>query len=190
MTRIPLKCSCGAVRGMTKCVTANSGIRVVCCCDDCQTFANYLNREDVILDEYGGTDIFQMPMSHIQITHGINNIRCVRLSPKGMFRWYTECCKTPIGNTMSAGVPFIGIIHNFMDDDGIRDENLGPVLGYLQTQFAKKALPPSQNQSAFPIRIIIRFCSNMIFWKLKGLNRPSPFFDSSGSPVSVPHILS
>jgi len=190
VTEVPLKCSCGAVQGVASSVTAKSGNRVVCCCDDCQLFARYLDREDVMLDKYGGTDIFQMPISHVSIIQGAEKIRCVRLSRKGMFRWYVECCKTPIGNTMSAGVPLIGVIHNFMDDTSNREKNIGPVLGYTQTKFAKKALPPDRNQSTFPIGLILRFLSKVILWKLKGLNRPSPFFSSSGSPVSEPHILS
>lgn len=190
MTEILLKCSCGKVQGVANNITANSGLRVVCCCDDCQNFARYLEREDVVLDEYGGTDVFQMPPSKIKITKGVEAIRCVRLSPKGIFRWYTECCKTPIGNTLSAGVPFIGVIHNFMDDAGIREKNLGVVLGYTQTKFAKKPLPSNLNQPAFPVRIFMRLFSKVILWKLKGLNKPSPFFDSNGSPISAPHILS
>jgi Family of unknown function (DUF6151) len=190
VAEIHLQCYCGSVEGIASGVTADSGIRVVCCCDDCQTFAHYLDREDVILDEYGGTDIFQMPMSHLKITEGIEKIRCVRLSQKGMFRWYTACCKTPIGNTMSSSVPFIGLIHNFVKDPGICEKNFGPVLGYIQTKFAKHALPSRLNQSAFPIGIITRWLSKVILWKLQGLNKPSSFFDSSGKPISVPHILS
>lgn len=189
MTEISLKCSCGTVQGVAN-SKPGSGVRVVCCCDDCQVFARYLDREDIMLDEYGGTDIFLIPVSHIKIVEGIEKICCVRLSSKGMFRWYTKCCKTPIGNTSSAGMPFIGLIHNFMDDAGLREKNLGSVLGYTQTKFAKKVLPSDLNQPAFPIGITMIFFSKLILWKLKGLNKPSPFFDSRGNPVSVPHILS
>jgi hypothetical protein len=27
---------------------------------------------------------------------------CLRLSDKGVFRWYTDCCRTPIGNTAAS----------------------------------------------------------------------------------------
>ncbi len=116
MPEIKLKCSCGKVRGKTKNVNENSGTRIMCCCDDCQSFAQYLNQESSVLDQYGGTDIFQMPISNIKITEGIEQISSIRLSAKGMYRWYTKCCNTPIGNSMGPGVPFIGIIHNFMDN--------------------------------------------------------------------------
>lgn len=189
MTEIALKCDCGVVSGVASHVTPSSGTRIICFCDDCQAFASYLENEDAVLDRYGGTDIFQMPISHIKITEGNEKIRCVRLTDKGMFRWYTECCKTPIGNTLSAGMPFIGVVHNFMVDTGVRDGNLGPVRGYINTKFAKNELPADQHQSAFPIGIIMRTISKMIVWKLKGLNKPSDFFDNDGIPIIEPNIL-
>ena len=188
MTEISLKCSCGNVQGIASGVRVNSGVRVVCCCDDCQSFAQYLERED-ITDEYGGTDIFQMAPAQIKITKGAEEIRCVRLTTKGLFRWYTDCCKTPIGNTLSANIPFVGLIHNFMDDRGIRDKNLGSALGYVHTRFVKKTLPSDLKQSVSPVGIIMKSISKVILWKLKGLNKPSPFFDTDGNPISEPRIL-
>ncbi len=40
----------------------------------------------------------------------------MRLTPMGLLRWYAGCCNTPIGNMVSARVPFIGIVHMFMGD--------------------------------------------------------------------------
>ncbi len=188
MTEIPLKCDCGKVLGVASHVTARSGTRVVCHCDDCQAFARYLDQEDQVLDQYGGTDIFQMPMAHVKIAEGFEQISCLRLSPKGLFRWYTDCCKTPIGNTLAAGMPFVGVIHNFMDDAGCRDENLGPVNSYLHTKCAK-TLPADPNHAAVPVRVLIRIFSKLMIWKLKGLNKPSSFFDSNDQPVAEPFIV-
>ena len=33
-------------------------------------------------------------------TQGKDRLACMSLSDKGMLRWYTTCCNTPIGNTM------------------------------------------------------------------------------------------
>jgi hypothetical protein len=57
---LPLGCRCGHVRGVANDVTPNSGFRFICYCWDCQAFARFLGRPDV-LDQAGGTDIFQMP---------------------------------------------------------------------------------------------------------------------------------
>lgn len=187
MPVVKLKCSCGKVQGETENVNQDTGTRVVCCCDDCQSFANYLNGGNTILDEYGGTDVFQMPVAHLNITQGKDQIGCVRLSTKGAYRWYTTCCNTPIGNTMGAGVPFIGVIHNIMDNATNRDNDLGRARGHIQTKFATKTVPAGLKGSMF--RIIIRTLSKLLIWKLKGLNTPSVFFDADGNPVVKPTIL-
>lgn len=188
MVDVTLKCRCGAVQGVARNVSADTGTRIVCYCDDCQAFARYLDQEDTVLDEYGGTDIFQITPAQVEITQGAELIRCMRLTEKGLFRWYTACCKTPIGNTLSAGVPFVGIIHNFMDDDGVRDQNLGPVRGHVLCKFARGTLPAARNQTGFPLRLVIRALSRLLVAKLRGQNRPSPFFNSNGIPVSAPQI--
>ena len=63
---VPIRCGCGALRGMLRSVTPSSGNRCVCYCDDCQSFAYYLGRADTILDARGGTDIFQTASGRIE----------------------------------------------------------------------------------------------------------------------------
>lgn len=188
MIDVPLKCQCGEVRGTAKKVSPNVGSRIICCCNDCQQFADFLRSDNTILDKHGGTDIFQMPMSYVEIDKGQEQLRCVRLTSKGPHRWYTDCCKTPIGNTMAANMPFIGVIHNFMDDEGVRDKNLGEVRARVQAQHAKEPYPEGA-APAFPFGIIVRIMSKMLVWKIKGLNKPSAFFEGDGKPVSEPKML-
>ena len=189
MTEILLKCSCGLVQGMAHDVTANSGTRVVCYCDDCQAFARYLGNEDVILDQYGGTDIFQLTPSQVTFEQGVDHLRCVRLSEKGLYRWYTGCCKTPIGNTISATVALVGIIHNIMDDQGQGDKNLDPVRAYVQGNFAKDGLPAERYNKGFPLGLTLRVIGKILMGKIKGKHRPSPFFKENGDPVVEPEIV-
>src|SRR5262249_30587588 len=92
----------------------SSGFRFVCYCNDCHAFARFLERPDV-LDLAGGTDIFQMPPGCVKLTVGTDAVRCLRLSDKGVLRWYTDCCRTPIGNTAaSPRFPVIAVVHSFM----------------------------------------------------------------------------
>jgi hypothetical protein len=96
---VPLRCRCRHVRGVAIDVSPSSGFRFVCYCEDCQAFARFLGRADV-LDWAGGTDIFQMPPGRVKLTSGMDAMRCLRLSPKSrVLRWYADCCRTPIGNT-------------------------------------------------------------------------------------------
>jgi Family of unknown function (DUF6151) len=63
---LPLRCRCGRVRGVASNVSPSSGFRFVCYCKDCQAFARFLKRPDV-LDPAGGTDIFQMPPGRVKL---------------------------------------------------------------------------------------------------------------------------
>ena len=61
---LPLRCRCGRMRGVAIDVSPSTGLRFVCYCKDCQAFAHFLERADV-LDPAGGTDIFQMPPGRV-----------------------------------------------------------------------------------------------------------------------------
>src|SRR5262249_14193468 len=101
---LPLRCECGHVRGVASEVSPSTGCRVVCYSKNCQAFARFLERA-AVLDAAGGTDIFQMPPGRMKITAGMHAVRCLRLSNRGIYRWYADCCRTPIGNTAGPRVP-------------------------------------------------------------------------------------
>ena len=81
---LPLRCRCGHVRGVAHEVTPHTGFRFICYCKDCQAFARFLDRPDV-LDIAGGTDIFQMPTGRVEPTAGTGAVRCLHLSSR---IWY------------------------------------------------------------------------------------------------------
>ncbi len=186
---LKLSCTCGAVQGVALNITPDTGNRVVCCCDDCQKFAAHLDREADVLDEFGGTDIYQTSQSQIKIHRGAENIRCLRLTSKGLYRWYTNCCKTPIGNTMNGGLPFIGVIHNFMPIDDGRSNVLGAVRAYVQTKHARGNPDYPNSSEKFPVGITLRIMRKMLVWKLRGMNKPSVFFADDGKAVVKPTVL-
>jgi hypothetical protein len=139
----------------------------------------------------GGTDIFHMPVGRIEMIEGVDAVRCLQLSRK-VLRWYTECCKTPIGNTATrAGFPIVAIIHSFMDDKAggrSRDEILGPQLCRIFDRSATSPLPPTAPptpSSGFFVRRI----EKVLGWWLRGLGKPNPFFDDHNAPVSEPRTL-
>jgi hypothetical protein len=187
MSEVNLKCACGTVKGKTSAVSSKIGTRITCCCDDCQAFSQFLGQEGNVLDQYGGTDIFQIPVSFLTITEGKSEIACVRLSPKGMHRWYAKCCNTPIGNTFGAGGPFIGVIHSFMDKSEMSEVDLGKSRGHILTKFAKTPVP--ENLKGSSLSINFRVVAKILSWKLKGLNKPSEFFNNNAEPICQPQIL-
>ncbi|MDB4985668.1 MAG: hypothetical protein JWN04_846 [Myxococcaceae bacterium] len=191
-TQIPLRCECGSIRGTALDIAPHTGTRLICYCDDCQQFARYLGKTDV-LDTHGGTDILHLAPAQLRITQGSESLRCVRLSPKGLLRWYAGCCNTPIGNTMAKpGMPFVGLVHAFMDHAGdarSRDEVLGPPRGRIHGRFARGGLPAGAHPKA-PLKLIAGIGARMLAAWIARKQAPSPFFaPHTGAPVVEPVVL-
>jgi hypothetical protein len=188
---LPLRCKCGHVRGVALDVSPATGFRFVCYCGDCQAFARFLKRTDV-LDVSGGTDIFQMPPARLKLTAGTDALRSLRFSDR-VLRWYTECCRTPIANT-SAGprFPLAGVIHCFMDCEASghsRDEALGPPLCRVFDRSATAPLPPNAPPPP-SFGLYARRIPSLLGWWARGLARPSPFFDEgTKTPRAVPRVI-
>jgi uncharacterized protein DUF6151 len=187
MDKLALSCKCGQVQGHASDVTPSSGTRINCYCADCQSFANWLGSDNLILDQGGGTDIYQIPIARLKITKGQENIRCLRLKRKGLYRWYTSCCNTPIGNSGGSSAPFIGLIHSFRDIGPQAQDMTGKVLANIQTKAATGPLAP--NVSGNQYLALVRALSKVATWKLRGLNKPSPLFKNDGKAVSKPLIV-
>jgi hypothetical protein len=189
--RISLRCRCGKLRGVAEGVSQHDGNRAFCYCDDCQAYAHFLGGGD-ILNRWGGTDIFQLPPAQLKLTDGVENLRCMRLSPRGLHRFYAGCCMTPIGNAVSARVPFVGVVHSFMDhaaDAKSRDEVLGKPLAHVQGKYAHGDVP-SYVHSRWPVGLLLRSVRLLAGWAIRGKGRPSAFFDEAGTPRVEPTVIS
>jgi len=190
LSDVPLRCRCGRVRGVAADVSPPAGFRFVCYCHDCQAFARFLGRADV-LDPAGGTDIFQMPPARVRLTEGTDALRCVRLTDK-VLRWYADCCRTAIANTAAGPrFPLVAVIH-FMDHEAggrPRDEALGPPLCRIFERSALGPLPPDAPPPA-SFAVFARRASLLLRWWAGGLAWPSPFFyDRTKAPRASPRVL-
>jgi hypothetical protein len=185
---LALQCRCGAVRGVLT-VTPASGNHCVCYCKDCQAFAHFLGHADDMLDAQGGTDIFQTSQASVVLKTGIDRVACIRLTPKGLTRWYASCCNTPIGNTLgTAAVPFIGVTTLFAREP--KNAVLGPIRARAFPESAKDgrhAVPAGGLPMPY---VMARALWLMLRWRLRGDHRRSPLFDSAtGKPRAVPRVL-
>ena len=78
-----------------------------------------MGRSDEVLDAAGGTDIVQTLPKYVEFTDGIDALACMRLTENGLLRWYAECCRTPIANTMANfKLSFVGLIHSGLTTTG------------------------------------------------------------------------
>jgi hypothetical protein len=182
---VSLRCGCGAVRGYVKDASSANGNHLVCYCDDCQAFAHWLNRPD-LLDAQGGTQGVQVAPARVKITHGREAIRCLRLSPKGLYRFYASCCRTPTGSMLGPRVPFIGV-PSVLFESAEGEAGLaafGSVVGWIQGRFAVGGAPAHADEGA-SLRVLAVSARKMLSWWLAGLTAPSPYFDPATRALSI-----
>ena len=86
----PFSCQCQKLQGVV--LEGGTCSRVLCYCKDCQAFARYLRRQSAMLNDQGGTHIVQVAAHRVRFTRGMEHLAVVRLSPRGLLRWYASCC--------------------------------------------------------------------------------------------------
>ena len=184
----PLQCTCGTLKGTVSDVKRVN--RVICYCRDCQAFAHFLGRAPDILDAKGGTDIIQTLPANVTFTAGQDVLACMRLSEKGLLRWYTKCCNTPIGNTLvDFKISFIGLIHTCLDSSNPSlDESFKPVRMWSFTKGAKGTV---ESRPIAMIAGILRLIAMVIRARINGAYMRTPLFSTdTGAPIVTPKVLS
>ena len=131
-----------------------------------------------------------MSPAHLQISDGLESLTCVRLTPNGWLRWYAGCCKTPIGNTLlTHHLPFVGLIHLCMTvSKQPLDEVVGPVRARALGRFARGDRAEIGAHDRASLFVLLRIFRKLIWWRLKGDHRRTPFFDKTGTPAVEPRM--
>ncbi len=188
---VSLKCRCGKIRGAIDPASSSVGRRVVCMCIDCQTYARWLGDEGEILDEVGGTEAYQTTPARISITEGSEHIRCVRLSPKGTYRFYAGCCRTPLTNqAVPAGMAFAAVVHSFLDFDGrTAEESLGPIRLRVQAKDASGPAPEGSHHTIKKLSLV-SLSAGLLWDRVKGEHAPNAFRNDDGGPLVEPEVVS
>ncbi len=180
-------CRCGAVRGRVADVSPRSVNRAGCYCDDCQAFAHRLGRAD-LLDARGRSDIVQVAPGSMRFEAGQEHIAGLRLSPKGLYRFYARCCNTPLGNTVGLKIPFVGLPASAFACEGQDPDRLfGPPRGAIMGQFAIGGTPPGTK--GISLSLAVQAAGVLLGWLISGRASPNPLFDRKTReplyPVSV-----
>ena len=179
-----IQCQCGKLTGEIQ----GKGVscRGVCYCADCQTFAKFLGRPGEVLDAHGGTEVVQVAQPRVAFLQGQAHLAAVRLSPKGIVRWYAACCKTPIGNTLiNPKVSFFGLIHTVLDRAKL-DADFGKSIARVNVHSATGSPKPKQKGLS---GTVLRFLWIIGVTRITGKYRQSPLFNASGDLIVKPTIL-
>jgi hypothetical protein len=182
----PLRCGCGQFQAVVSDLSPDVCNHVICYCDDCQAFGRFLGTEGM-MDARGGTEVVQVFPDQLQITAGLEHLRLLRLSEKGLLRWHTDCCRSPVANMLShPKSPFIGLFRGLFLEE---ETAIGPVVGRIQGRFAVGGCPPGVHPRA-PAGLLWRsflFLGKGFFAKRYA---PSPFLDGdSGKPIREARVL-
>lgn len=188
-TQMRIRCSCGEVQGVARDIDRRR-VRLACYCRDCQCFAWFLERPE-LLDRHGGSEIVQLSPARVSFHAGHDRLACMRLSAKGLWRWYASCCRTPLANSMTMP-PFVGLLSSAWDpelDAGARDALLGRLRARVNGPGHAAADGSMAKIDKVPLGAIAASIRVMFGGVLRGEQRPSPFFDDDGAPKVAPRVL-
>ena len=173
-------CSCGCLQGRITAAGVKRATHVVCYCQDCRAAQLYFGQPD---PAPGPVEILQMLPEEIVFENGAEHLAVMRLSPKGMLRWYANCCNAPLATTSrSLKFPFAGFIVNRIPDPS----GLGPVTtrGFVPTANGKQS---HEKLGPAVYGLVTRLAKS----RLSGSWKNTPFFDpETAEPVAAPLTLS
>lgn len=174
---LSFSCACGKLRGRIAAEAVKAATPLVCHCADCRAAELYHNQPDP-----DGVPLVQTSPEAISFTQGAEHLRVMRLSSKGILRWYAGCCGTPIANTLARPkLPFVGMKRDLFQDPDmfgkIRVKAFLPVPG-----------KPPRTKGAFTM--VMGIFRRMGSALISGRWRETPFFDiETGAPIQPPKIL-
>ncbi len=182
MIDVGFSCDCGEVQGVLHDVTPKAGCHLICYCKDCRAFARRLGQADA-LEPGGGSPLVQVLPARIEVTKGASHIACLRMSEKGLHRWYAACCKTPLANT--TGSPRLPLAGMWRPNFQVL-EPFGPVVTH---GFTKMAMPGGPPKDKGLLRMLGGLLKRTVSAYLTGKVRQNPFFNQDGTPIVAPTIL-
>ncbi len=183
---IPLRCRCGKLRGQVD--STRVAARAVCYCKDCQAFGHFLGTG--VLDAAGGTEVAATLPAAVRFESGLEHLACMSLGPKGLYRWYASCCRTPIGNTpRDPRTAYVGLVRACLDaPDAELARTLGPLRCRTQTS---TALAPVQSSGIGTAKVVAAVGWMLLKARLGGGYRDNPFFKpGSAEPAKDVQVLS
>lgn len=162
-------------------VSPDNGNRVDCFCGDCRAAEAFASPTRTIPD--GPVQLFQTTPARIRIDAGTAHLAVFSLSPKGVLRWYADCCGAMLFNTLRT--PKIAFAAVFTDAIADADA-LGPVRSRANIHN-----PDGTSRNEGLGRMLRSFARGALQARIFGTWKNTPFFDPTTlQPVSEIYVLS
>jgi hypothetical protein len=178
VSSVGFACRCGEIRGHLTHVDHSAGTHLRCHCDDCRRANAHFGMDGTRED---GVCIWQTTPDKVKVDEGAVHLRLMRLSEKGLLRWFAGCCDTPLFNTLATPkVPFVGVLTDRLDDIA----PLGPVVaeGFVEGDDGK-------SRHVGGGRVARGFVRRALGARLSGRWKDNPFFDTTtGQPIRAAEI--
>ena len=182
-----LQCQCGALQGQIS--HPHRAIHGICYCKDCRAYLRHLGVESRTLDTFGGAEFVATQAKHISFSDGIQNLACLSLSEKGLLRWYSKCCNTPICNTpRNWKIPYVGLVHTCLKSDPAAFVSSFPQLQMRVNTGSAKQRPPGMAFKTFAT--LAGFIPQVIAGSITGAYKSTLFFNTKGQPITSVNVLS
>ncbi|MFP5391307.1 MAG: DUF6151 family protein [Gammaproteobacteria bacterium] len=183
---IPIRCTCGQLQGYIE--SGHVAARALCYCRDCQAYARFLDG-GTILDAQGGTEVVATLPKAVHFTQGEAQLACMSLKPKGLYRWYAKCCRTPIGNTpRPQKVAYAGMVRACL---AATDEELKQALGDVRVPVnTESARGPVKSNGLRFVAAGLKISRMVLGARLSGAYKQNPFYKGDTNvPVREPEVL-
>ena len=191
-TTLHLSCTCGELRAIVRDASPATVNHAVCYCKSCAAYLHELGRGDM-LDERGGTHAFSPSPRDFEITHGLEHLALLRMTPKGALRWYAGCCNTPLTNTLpNPKLPFLAIPVAIIDTgelEGPVEDYVGPVRARVNGAFSGGEKSEQRAGVGALLSMVGHIAPLFFKWKLRGDHKHMPFFDERGRPIREARLV-
>jgi len=174
MADLALSCACGAIQGVVRDASPQTGTHAKCYCSSCRAGELHAGAADPAPE---AVEIYQTSPHMLDITQGADKLAAFSFGPRNLIRWRAPCCNCTMFNTpRNPKMSFVGIRTNRLSDT----DAIGPITG-----FAFKRLPNGKSQHKGLPRLLTSAVARIAGNRFSGRWRANPLFDvDSATPIT------
>lgn len=171
---VPFSCKCGQITG----TIPRAAGHIRCYCDSCRAAEIYLDQPDTNGE---GITVMRFAPQTVIFKAGQDKLALMQVTPKGAYRWYASCCKTPMFSTATSPKLAYAALKGTA---AVNRDDFGKELGFVY-----KPEPGGKVRHKGMGGMITGVMGAALAALVTGNWRKSPFFDANGAPVAVPELM-